>query len=354
MPTHLLDGTTPVRLPRGPLAVSVRTSGSAARLDVDGAPGTTVVRPAPHLVILPRLTGPVVLRIVPSDAGVFGPGSSVALTLGIEGSRGDDPEQAQLPAVDLTGLPHRDLLLVEPQHDALSVRVTTPIDDEALPGLVGLARAATRRVLGVDRVPPADAVHLTVSLDASASGRLLAASGATAAVTEVLLGMSRVLATEPPAVAVVAGDDLTWVPPAADLGQLARAAVDAVAAVPPTIGFRAAHPELRAAAHRRDGVTYVVTDGAPADAAGLDAHRAAGGAASHLVVVGEAPPAAGDPAPSTGATGAVVSTHVRAVDGEPLGDALGGSPARLDAVVRGLLQGCFAPDSALARRAWTP
>jgi hypothetical protein len=343
MPTHLLDGTTPVRLPRGPLAVQVRTTGSPARLDAHGETETPVLRPASHLVILPRLTGPVVLRVTPSADAVFGPGSSVALALGIEGSRADDPEQAQLPAIDLTGLPHRDLLLVEPREDGLWVRVTAPIDDETLPGLLGLARAATRRVLGVDRVPPRDAVRLVVSLDASASGRVLASSGATAAVTQVLLGMSRVLASEPPRFAVVAGDDLTWVPPTTDLPGMAHACVEAVVAAPPTIGFRAAHPELRAAAGEHDVVTCVVTDGVPADIADLAARGPADGAGPHLVVVGDA-------APSPEETGAVSTTNVRAVDGEPLADRLSRSPAALDAVVRDLLRGCLHPDSAFAAR----
>jgi hypothetical protein len=305
---------------------------------------TPVVRPAPHLVILPRVTGPVLLRITPTRDAVFGPGSSVALTLAIEGSRGDDPEQAQLAAVDLTGLPHRDLLVVEPRDDGLSVRVTAPIDEEVLPGLVGLARAATRRVLGVDRVPADDAVRVVVAVDASASGRLLARSGATAAVTEVLLGMSRVLAPEPPRIAVVAGDDLTWVPPTTDLGALPRAVVEAVAAVPPTIGFRSAHPELRAVGRHDDVVTYVVTDGVPADVGDLEvASGTAEGDVRHLVVVGDA-------APVPGETGRIPSTHVRTVDGEALGDRLSHSPARLDEVVRALLHGCFRPDSELARR----
>ena len=352
MATHILDGTAPVRLPRGPLSVAVRTTGSPARLDTRSDVETPVLRPAAHLVILPRLAGPVVLRIVPSGDVVFGAGSSVALTLGIEGSRADDPEQAQLPAVDLTGLPHRDLLLVEPRDGGLSVRVVAPIDDETLPGLVGLARAATRRVLGVDRVPAEDAVRVVVALDASASGRLLARSGATAAVTEVLLGMSRVLATEPPRVAVVAGDELTWVPPSGDLAALAQAAVGAVAATGPTIGFRAAHRELRAAARHDDVVTYAVTDGIPADVADLDASAAADGAARHVVVVGDAAPAPGAAAtvPST----RVLSTHVPTVDGvdgESLADRLVRSPTLLDEVVRSLLQGCFVPDSELARRA---
>jgi hypothetical protein len=325
--------------------VSVQATGSVVQLDViDGGSGAHVIRRAPHLVIVPRVLGRILLRVAPTDAQVFPAGSFVALTLGVDRPGDPDPERVQLPATDVSGLPYRDLVVVVPRDGFLAVAATAATDDHVLPELVSRARAATREVLAIDRVPDEHAVHVVVALDASASTRRLADSGALVAVLEVLLGISRVIGTsgDVPRVALVAAGT-EWVH-AADIGELSGATTSALTALPARIGFRSAQPALRGLLPDENVVTYVVTDGIPADVDALEADDAIEGEARHLVTLG--PSGAGTFPPAS----SPLRTHVDAVVGQDLRAELLARPARLLGLVRELLIGCFAPGTDLARR----
>lgn len=344
MPTYVLEPGTAVHLPKGPLSVFAQVVGSRGRLDVVGGDAPPrVIRPTPQLVIVPHVAQRLVLRAVPEEGGRFPPGATVALTVGIDQPADHDPERAQLPASDVSGLAYADLVVVAPQGSGFAVEMAVKSAPEVLPELVALARAATREVLGTDRVPDADAFRMVVELDASASGRRMVERDGLA-VLEVLLGVSRVVAdgAQVPSVALVS-DQLTWVD-ASGIGEVRDSTAAVLGGLASRVGFRSAHPDVRGPGADRPVVAYVVTDGVPADVDALAQGDATGRGSAHLVLVGPAGADHGAPAAS------LPWTAVEAVRDTPLARRLTSRPQLMTDLVRSLLQGCFPPGTEIARR----
>ena len=346
MPTYVLEGTAPVRLTRGAVSVHISATGAPVVTDATSPAGpVAVIRPAPHLLVIPRLDGRTVIRIAHADGGVaFPAGSSVALTLGVDRPGVSDPDRVMLPAVDVSGLLSRDLVELDGDGASILVRALGTHDESPLPELASRARAAARQVLGVDRVPAAQEVMLVVAMDGSASVRRLAGTGAVDAVLDVLRGIARVIALDGEVTRVaLVGDTTSWVGAGAGRTPL-EAAVAELRAAPAEIGFRSVQPGLRRLAPDENVVVYVITDEIPTDVLALDAEGDVEGEARHLVVL-----APGGRAPAPTRTSLPVTPLDLPLDTD-LADVLLRTPERLVQLVHSLLSGCFAPGTVLAEK----
>lgn len=350
MATLVLDSSQSARLPSGPLTVVLHSGENLAsgRIEVmcDGVPVARVIRPTATLAVIPELQGRTVLRAVP-DVGtaVFPSSTSVSVTLSVAARGLADPDMIQVAPTDVSGLTHRDLVVLEPADGGVLVSATGGESEPALSDLGTLARTAARQVLGVDRVANRSAVNVVIGIDASVSMRRPLADGSLGAVLEVIGGVARAISISgrPLRVAVLS-DRVQWIG-GASVAELHEAAVAAIGIEPPTIGFRSAAPGLRGLAPEENTVTFVLTDGVPADIDALVADDDVEGEARHLVVIGPAGAGLGDRRDAIPCTEVVTG-----LTSGPLRAGLLGDAAALLVLVRSLLVGCFAAGTDMAER----
>ena len=269
MPTYVLEGGSSATLPAKPLTIRVQGQRQPEiRLEavLDGEPDPNVIS-RPGMLLLPRVTAPVEIRVLPARGRTFGSGTVITVSAALEDRSDPDPERAVMSGVDLSGLSRRALLRVEPVDTGLQLTALGMIADTPLPALAARARDLGRELLGMERVPDALLSPLEVLVDASASLRGLALDGAVGAALEVVLGVSRVTAGEAP-LSVAVGTDRTATVTADSAVDLPRAVHEAVLATPPATGFRS-RGALPREAYEQHGTTgaarCVVTDGVPAD-----------------------------------------------------------------------------------------
>ncbi|WP_433799557.1 hypothetical protein [Actinomycetospora sp. CA-084318] len=293
--TAILGNEKALDIPRGPVTATVIVMGqgdedvvlTAHAIDA----GTTVRSPRPTTVQLIDITGHVELGVEPRAGGVFAPGTLLLLTL-----RGTEGTEVRLPELDVAGRGPRTLVAIDVCDErTLAVAAVNPRGERPLPPLAAAARSEGRARLGVDQTE--QTVHLAVLVDLSASMRLALADGRVAAALDVIAGLSHVIGE---------GRELTaWLGlaepiavPASEARLLAGATVEEAARHGSGIGFRAAPRRSLAAS---PSVTYIVTDGVPADLADLPI---SGPDTHHLVLTGDGFAApAGLPASTLPATG---------------------------------------------------
>lgn len=282
MPTYVLEGGSSVHLPAKPLTLRVQGAGQGEiRLEAwrDGAVDPTAIKPMLGMLVLPRVTGPTEVRVVPARERTFPSGTVVALSAAIELHGDVDPERAVMHGVDLSGLAQRELLRVEPAGAELRLTALGVVVDTPLPPLATRARDLAREILGVERVPLGEATALQISVDASASMRPLIAEGSIGAAMEVILGVSRVTSSDQ-AVAVRIGAEQAKDISAESIAQLPRAVHDALLETPLLTGFRCGVAPGGSAAVGSDvagtaspgarTTLCVVSDGVPADLPAAD------------------------------------------------------------------------------------
>lgn len=352
MPTYILDEGAAVRLPRGALTIALQASGPANQVRIqairDGqeVPADAVIRPRPGLLVIPQVSSRTVIRVVPTaPLRVFGP-VTVSLTIAVDRRSEPDPERAVVSAVDVAGLGQRDLVALESDDQGTIVSGMGGDDtSDAISGLADAARVAAREILGVDRVPAVVATNVVVALDQSASMRGSLADGSVAAVLDVIAGVTRVLCNGRRVAACLMTSPVTWLGDV-DAGALATTVVNRSTGESSVVGFSAAEPSLRGFAPDENTVTYVVTDGVPADVEALAQEDAIDGEARHLVLL--QPRTAWD---VRDATPEVPTTVVEpGTRDRSLADTLLAEPMVLRDVVRSLLAGCFAPGTPMAGR----
>lgn len=264
MPTYVLEGGSSALLPAKPLTLRVQGAGQGdVRLEAlrNGAPDPHAISPMAGMLVLPRVTEPVEVRVVPAREANFPSGTVVALSAAIELHGDLDPERAVMQGIDLSGLARRELVRVESAGDQLKLTAMGVIVDSPLPPLAARARDVARELLGVERVPAADATGLRIRVDGSASMRPLLAEGAVGAAVEVLVGVSRVTSAELPVTAELGTDRA--IPVSADsVGELPLAVHEALGRLPLRTGFGS-----RDAPGGEGAPTTlcVVSDGVPAD-----------------------------------------------------------------------------------------
>lgn len=342
MTIHVLDGAGPVTIGAGALRVVAygRPTTLAVRLealDAQGRPLEGLVRSGPSVVVIPSVAGPVRLRVALESGGAFPAGAAVGLTL-VAARAGADDEIRQ-SEVDVAGLAQRDLVVLEPA--ARGVAVGAIAGEVALEALAGRARAAAREILGVERVPVEHSLDVTIAIDGSASMRTDQAAAGLGAVLDVLDGLTTTVGRPGrPVRLAIAGEDLHWVE-VATAGGVAAAVAAQIASLPPVLGASLGSPDLHTRYPEENSMTYLVTDGMPADIARVTADNSIEGEARHLVLLAPRPSGSSDGAdvPTTWVGTATALRDRLLVDGEALRH-----------LVRELMDGCFVPGTPLAER----
>lgn len=276
MPTYVLEGGSSITLPTKPVSIRLQSSrAGAVRLEALGADGPVrSIAPAPGMLVVPQVPGPVTVRAVPVDGGRFPSGSVLNLTVGYESRQDLDPDRGVLNGLDVSGLRHRDVVMLEPTGGRITVTVLGPAaaEEPLTPG-AELARDAAREVLGTDQLPGRSAVTAVVAVDVSASMRSLHADGTVGQVLDILAGVHRVVgqpARHSLRGCLVAGQ-ARWLPPAPP-ERFAQETAEAARDLPLSTGFRsAAALESPPSETPTDSAVlhWLVTDGAPADIAAL-------------------------------------------------------------------------------------
>jgi len=288
MPTYLLEGTNEIMLEARPLRISLRLEGAggeAAWLDVTagGRPLNSVVRP-PNMVILPSVHTPTTVSVVPVGRERFPSPTIVHLSVVVEDRQSADPQRAVLVPVDVSGLDRKDLISVEPAVGGLCLKAAQSREDADLGPLGNAARVAAREFLGVQCLSDIDAVHVRIAVDGSGSAANLATTGATAAVLDLLCGVSQVITRDDHMTATIVGSGRGR-SIQADFGAIG-AAVDAeLTKQVSSVGFRSALSSQIEQAAKGRSVTYVLTDSVPADVANLEAAPDTSGHKCHIVAV---------------------------------------------------------------------
>jgi hypothetical protein len=229
-------------------------------------------------------TDPVTLRLIPRGNSTFPSGARFEITMQFVGDE-ESPatDIVHLTTRDASGLDMLDAVEFAPVGVAAvpGVRMTVPSDDATPRHLSTQAQASftvARRVLGVDRLPASEALQVTVLVDGSASMSSFCRSGLVGDLIEVLRGLSAVVA--PPAGFTVYVADEAAIKVSAEDPEWGEAVTVALHDRGARVGFRSARPELVQVNGQRS-VTYVVTDGIPADLFDLTA----AGAKNHVVMV---------------------------------------------------------------------
>lgn len=276
MPTYLLEGTNEIMLEARPLRIGLRlegVGGEAAWLDVTagGRPLDSVVRP-PNMVILPSVHTPTTISVVPVGRERFPSPTIVHLSVVVEDRQSADPQRAVLVPVDVSGLDRKDLISVEPASGGLCLKAAQSREDADLGPLGNAARVAAREFLGVQCLSDIDAVKVSVAVDGSGSAANLATTGATAAVMDLLCGLSQVITRDDHMTATIVGSGRGRSIKAA-FGAIG-AAVDAeLAKRVSSVGFRSTLSSPGEQAANGRSVTYLLTGSVPADVAELEAAR---------------------------------------------------------------------------------
>lgn len=350
MPTYILDGTGRASLPRRPIMVRMNIDGQpdCARMQaLSESPGVSVgVHPNPGLMIVPRVDGPVVLRLLPAAGlAAFPQGTTIHIAMQVDSTGGQEPDRAVLTPLDVSGQPFLEFASLAPDGGSVTVTALRTTVDRPLGELAHQARVQGRALLGVDRVPEQFQINMIAGVDASASLRATTSDGAAEAVLEILAGLSTVIGSDLGLRTCFLGRGVDWVPDTS-AGDVARRTMDLLADQPVVSGFRSAARELTGLYPNDNTVTYVITDGIPADIAALSAAGDVEGEARHLVTL----------VPTTvsqlrrSRVEVPITVVTPALAGESTASQLLQQPGALAGVVRSLLRGCFAPGTDFGTR----
>ncbi|MGO4203663.1 hypothetical protein AB4Z09_18300 [Rhodococcus sp. TAF43] len=321
--------------------------GCARMQAISRASGDSVgVHPNPELMIVPRVDSPIVARLVPANGlGEFPAGTTVHIAMQVDVQASHEPERAVLRPLDISGQQFLDVAALTPDGDAITVAAMRTKVDQPLGELAHQARVQARALLGVDRVPEQFQINTVVGIDTSASMRASASDGGVEAVLDVLAGLSTVVGSDRGLQVCLLSREVVWVPET-QASEIAHRSIELLDTRPITSGFRSAVTELSGLYPNDNTVTYLITDGIPADIEALTAADEIDGEARHLVslvpttvsqlrrfralvpVTAVAPPREG------------VSASVQLLQ----------EPGALTSVVRSLLRGCFAPGTELGER----
>lgn len=294
MNTFILDDHDRVTIARRPITVTASVTGGHdgdVRLAAlsGGSPARDAYTPRAGVLVVPRVDGRTLVRVEPGhDRELFPEGAIVSVTLSTDRSRESDGDVVIVRDVEMSG-PSRELVAIDVVDDQrLAVAALGHTSDPLIGALPSRARAAARARLGDDRT--AEAVNLLVAIDMSASVAPAIADGSLRAAIDIVAGLSHVVDPDRPVDVVLLADRSIRLPQAPSAELAARTLV-AIAEHGLGCGFRSSPADLHIAP---ETVTYVVTDGVPADVTALrTAQRPQD--VRHLVLIGGAGPAAVDP-----------------------------------------------------------
>ena len=260
-----LQGRQHVRVPRGVVRLSAHVgNGTTPVLQaLQGGRRLPDDRPHPTMLVLRDVTERTLVRVLPPRAAAFAERTVVRLTLRI-----DTPNaqyEITVQPVDVSSLPLRDLVSVEPDGDDLRVTARDAVSDLPVGPLAVRARGEARRRLGYDRVRDDRAVRVAIGIDVSASMAHPLRDGGVHAAVDVLAGLWQVVGDEDefPLVCLL-GEETTWLPAVAP-AEMAAALTDHVEGNGFELGSRAFLPDPPGPRVVRRTARFVVTDGIPAD-----------------------------------------------------------------------------------------
>jgi hypothetical protein len=328
VPHIALEGREGVTVPRGTVRLTAHAAGGSTPVLQAWQHGTQVVddRDHPAILVLRDVTVETVVRVRPPwEVTTFGEGTRVRLTV-----RVDTPVERYeitVQPVDVSALPVRDLVCVEPDGDGLRVTALDAVRDLPVRPLAARARGEARRLLGYDRVRDDRAVRMAIGVDVSASMAHCLHDQGVAAAVDVLVGLWQVVGDvhELPHLCLL-GEKETWLPPVKPL-ELAGFVADQMQRHGFELGSPSQLSEPPGTAHNRGCARFVITDAVPAD------FDRTGRGPIHLVVVG-------DGAAPDEVTGGGVAVLPAPAPGQDVVDRVLGDPARLSATVGTLLRQC--------------
>lgn len=278
MVMYLLNGGEQVGLPTRPLVVRLQAGGPMGdhRLVASVPDGQPLALQRQGMIVLPRISQPTTVRLFPAlGLELFPPQSLLTVVVGPDGA---DPDADYISlAVDVSGLPQRELVLIEPAGSTLQVTALGRRLDPKLSPHAEAARDVARELLGVPFVPTTQAVDIRIGVDTSASMRAYATDGTLEAVLETLAGVASVIDPNGTLEAVLCGRLATRLK-GEPIDRFGTVTTAAVLAQPLVTGSRSATLDT----DRADTITYLVSDGVPADLSRRNDEP------PHLVVVGDA------------------------------------------------------------------
>lgn len=189
MPIYVLGPRNrSVEIPDQALTVSVSGSVRGASLVIRASDDQVTMQPNSHLAVLPRVSGPVSVTVVPAaGASLFAPGTQVSLAIGHDTATDLDPVQVLFDPVDVTGDSAVELARLIPHGAGVLVSAAAGVDTPMSP-LGSAARTSARRVLDGKRRAARGPV--LVALDTSASMLATFAGGGAAAAVDVIVGVA--------------------------------------------------------------------------------------------------------------------------------------------------------------------
>lgn len=191
MPVYVVGAATRrVVIPRQELTLSISGTPAAGALRVRAGADQPVVQPHRHLVVLPRLDGPLGVVVAPPAGGTFAAGTVVTLVLEHDDDTDPDPVQILFDPIDVGGEGAVALATLTPAPGGIEVAAAA-IADTPLGPLAAAARAAARKVVGRAAHPRRGA--LILALDTSASMRPVFADGTAAVAADVVVGVADAL-----------------------------------------------------------------------------------------------------------------------------------------------------------------
>jgi hypothetical protein len=197
-----------VRIPEQALTVSISGSVAAAALVVRADDGQPVMRPNPHVAVLPRLDGHVSIEVRPaSGVGAFAQGTVMNLALGHDSATELDPVQVLFDPVNVGGDTAVELATLTRMGNGIEV-VASALPDNPLGPLASAARTSARKIVG--RGVRASAGAVVLAIDVSASMRPVFADGRVAAVADIVVGAADAVGVRDVA-AVLIGETATEV-----------------------------------------------------------------------------------------------------------------------------------------------
>jgi hypothetical protein len=280
---HILTDNDAVRIARRPITMTV-AGGRPGEVKLVARPGETSgarTRGNPAIMVLSAIDGRTEIRLEPRPGELFPDGTIVSLELCTAAGSGEEQDVVNVLDVEVSGLPFRDLVvidIVDDRSDTLLVSALDVVDDPAVTPLAEMARAAARAHLRQDGI--ADPMRVLVAVDMTLSMAPAMRDGSLEAALDVLVGLSQVIDSDRVPEVFLFAEQIERLPPA-EILDLASTTADEVRRRGLGCGFRSTPAELRV---DENTITFVLTDAAPADGAALRrAHEA--GKLKHVVVI---------------------------------------------------------------------
>jgi hypothetical protein len=278
----VLNAGDRAQLSSEPVTLKLDVEGAAQAGDLDLSPSSPAARPRRGMIVLPKVSGRIVVFARPQGADGAAFPSPTRLHLSVEDGLGANRVLVQ--AVDAAGLSRCDLLVIEPCEQGLVVYREQQLPDEPLSELATAARVQARRALGARQLGGADARQVSLLVDGSASMWPRVEDGTVRAIVEVLVGIVQVLSPGKRFTSVAVGHQRRKEDRFAGAGpvQIGEAIEAAMTERASSTGFRSARSAPPAVAGE---LLYVLTDEVPVDLDDLRRGRDAPGAGAHVIVM---------------------------------------------------------------------